>query len=291
MSIPQKMKAVQIVEYNKPYCVREVDVPQPQDLEPHQVLVKIAVASFCHTDEMVRMASMDKEFDVKLPCTGSHEGAGTVAAAGPSVDKFKVGQRVLCSILEHVDGNEAKQYPQYCSVKFGTPGITRDGMFTEYVVVDSRTAAHLPEGVSFEVAAPLACAGCTVWRGIKQAGLKPGRWLALVGSGGGLGHIGVRFAKELGYKVIGVDARDEGLEMTKRAGADLVLDARNGGNGLVDALARATGRGGADATVNISEAETAAATACAITRAHGLMVQIAQVFVATGMSKNGMLTR
>lgn len=159
----------------------------------------------------------------------------------------------------------------YCGVK------DADGYFAEYARIDSRWAAKLPDKVSFETAAPLACAGCTVYKGVVLAGLKGGEWIALVGSGGGLGHLGVQFAKALGLKVVGVDARDEGLELTRKGGADLVVDARKGDEAVVQEVQRVTNGVGVAATVNISDAKTAAATSCAITRMHGTVVQVAQV--------------
>lgn len=151
-----------------------------------------------------------------------------------------------------------------------------DGNFAEYVVVDGRNAARLPEKVSFQTAAPMACAGSTVWRGILQAGLKKGEWICLVGSGGGLGHLGVQFAKALGLMVIGIDARDEGLELTRSVGCDVVVDARKGKEEAVRQVQEVTNGDGADATVMLSDAMDAAALGCAATKMHGLLVQIAQ---------------
>lgn len=152
-----------------------------------------------------------------------------------------------------------------------------DGAFAEYLVCDGKEACKLPDAVSFETAAPLACAGCTVYRGVVQAKLKKGQWLGIVGSGGGLGHLGIQFAKAMGLKVVGVDARDVGLELSKQNGADVVVDAREEKNKVVQEVQSATGGEGVDATVNLSDAKSAAATACAITKMHGTVVQIAQV--------------
>jgi len=121
------------------------------------------------------------------------------------------------------------------------------------------------------------CAGRTAYRGVVQSKVPKGGWLALVGSGGGLGHLGIQFAKALGMKVIGIDARDEGLELSKSAGADLVVDARKGKDEVVKEVQQATDGVGCYATVNISEGRTAADIACAVTMMHGRMVQIAQV--------------
>ena len=110
-----------------------------------------------------------------------------------------------------------------------------------------------------------------------EARLKKGQWLGLVGSGGGLGHLGIQFAKAMGLKVVGIDARDEGLELTRQTGADVAIDARKGVEMVIEEVKKVTGGEGCPATVNISDGKTAAALACAITMMHGRMIQIAQV--------------
>ena len=165
-----------------------------------------------------------------------------------------------------------------------------DGAFAEYLICDGRESSKLPDSMSFETAAPLACAGCTVYRGVVQGGLKKGQWLGIVGSGGGLGHLGIQFAKAMGYKVVGVDARDEGLDLSKQMKADVVVDARKDLKEVVEEVQRATGGEGVDATVNVSDAKSAAATACAITRMRGKLVQIAQVGISIYCCPEQMLT-
>ena len=258
----------------------------PRDLAANDMLVKIAVASFCHTDKMVAAGTMG----AKVPVTGSHEGAGTVVAVGSAVTGFTVGDRVMCGLVYHpcrqcadcagLDartraGTAADDGVQYCTRLGAYLGVTADGFFAEYACVDAATTAPLPAGVRFATAAPLACAGSTVWRGILAADVREGQWLGIVGSGGGLGHLGIQFAKALGLKVVGVDARDEGLELSRQTGADCVVDARGGPQAAADAVQRATGGAGAHATLNLSDAPTAVATACAATRMHGVVVQIA----------------
>lgn len=220
-------------------------------------------------------------FGTSLPCIASHEGAGTVVAIGSDVTGFKVGSRVMCGLPYHPCGKCAdctgpETQRQYCTHIGGHSGVQRDGFFAEYAIVDSRTSTLLPDAVTLQSAAPLACAGRTIWAGVLAANLKKGQTIALVGSGGGLGHLGVQFAKALGLKVIGVDARDEGLALTKEAGADLVVDARKKKDDVVKQVQDFTDGEGADASIAISDADDAAALACAVTRMHGTMIQIAQ---------------
>jgi propanol-preferring alcohol dehydrogenase len=249
----------------------------PKNLAPEDILVKIGVASNCHTDGMVQHGT----FGTKLPVTASHEGAGTVVAVGSSVKTFKVGDRVMCGLPYHPCGKcqdctGPETWRQYCTNIIGHSGVHRDGFFAEYALVDARASTPIPNEVTLESAAPLACAGRTIWNGVLEAGLKKGEWIALVGSGGGLGHLGIQFAKALGLKVVGVDARDEGLALSKQNGADAVIDARHGKESVVEQVQKLTGGGGVDASVTISDAEDAAGLACAMTKMHGTMVQIAQ---------------
>ncbi|KAF2034617.1 NAD(P)-binding protein [Setomelanomma holmii] len=216
-----------------------------------------------------------------LPCTGSHEGAGTVVSVGPDVKDFKPGDRVMAGIIYHPCGTCSdcqgpENYRQYCQFSGGYCGVTTHGFFADYARIDASQAAKLPDAVTFGTAAPLACAGCTIYRGVILSGLKKGEWLAIVGSGGGLGHLGVQFAKALGLNVVGVDARDEGLELTRNGGADVVIDARKGDEEVVKAVHAVTNGEGVACTLNVSDASSAMATCCAITRMHGTVIQIAQ---------------
>lgn len=89
----------QVVEFNKPYQINSVPVPDPSSLGPHDLLVKIAVASYCHTDSMIQSGV----FGTSLPVTASHEGAGTVVATGESATSFQ-GTRVMCGLPFHPCG-------------------------------------------------------------------------------------------------------------------------------------------------------------------------------------------
>ena len=106
--------------------------------------------------------------------------------------------------------------------------------------------------------------------------MKAGETIALVGAGGGLGHLGCQFARALGLQVIGIDTRDEGLKLAKDSGANVIIDARQGKEKVVEEVQRVTNGMGADATVNVSDNAEAAGLSCAVTKMHGTMIQIAQ---------------
>jgi len=276
VDIPEKMLAAQLVEFKKPYKIHEVPTPG-KDWDENDLLVKVAVGSLCHTDGMVSEGIMG----TKLPCIGSHEGAGTVVKVGSAISEFKVGDRILCSLTYHrcgacADCKGPERDTQYCANVGGYLGVTVDGSFAEYEVVDGRECCRLPDNVSFQSGAPLACAGITVWGGLVRAELKSGQSVAIVGGGGGLGHLGVQFAKALGLRVIAIDARDEALALAKECGADTLIDARQDKAKVVEEVKKVTGGQGADATLNVSDHESAAATGAAVTKMHGILVQIAQ---------------
>lgn len=163
-------------------------VSTPSSLKEYEMLLKTAVASLCHTDGMV----IAGKFPTKLPCTASHEGTGIVVAMGNKVDNFREGDRVMSGLPRNPCGScincqGPNDWHQYCQNIEGHNGVMIDGAFAEYHVVDSRNSCHIPDTVSFASAAPLACAGCTIYRAIIVSGVTKGGWLAIVGAGGGLG--------------------------------------------------------------------------------------------------------
>lgn len=261
-------------QFNKPYKIHQV--PTPTQLKDYEVLLKTVVASLCHTDSMVTAG----KFPTKLPCTASHEGTGIVKAVGSKVNNFKVGDRVMSGLPRNPCGIcyncKSDDWHQYCEDIEGHIGIIVDGAFAEYHVVDSRSSCHIPDNVSFTSAAPLACAGSTIYRSIIVSKVKEGGWLAIVGAGGGLGHLGIQFAQAKGINVVAIDARDEGLELCKKAGAEHIFDARQGSENVVQKVQDLTGGLGVHAAINVSEHESSADLACQVTRMHGYMIQVAQ---------------
>lgn len=99
---PKTMKAIQIQEFNEPYHVSEVAVPSPK---PHQVLVRVKAAGFCHTDLM----ALNNDFNTKLPFIGSHEPAGIIEEIGSEVTGFAKGDRVGCINFDSVCGKKNSQ--------------------------------------------------------------------------------------------------------------------------------------------------------------------------------------
>jgi propanol-preferring alcohol dehydrogenase len=93
------------------------------------------------------------------------------------------------------------------------------------VIADSRYVGHLKDNVNFLEIAPILCAGVTVYKGLKETETKPGEWVAISGIGG-LGHVAVQYAKAMGMHVAAIDVADDKLELAKKLGADLVVNAK-----------------------------------------------------------------
>ncbi len=217
----QMMKAAVVHEFGKPLVIEEVPVPE---VPPGQVLVKVVASGVCHTD----LHAADGDWPVKpsLPFIPGHEGVGYVAAVGAGVTHVKEGDRVgvpwlhtACGHCEHcITGWET-----LCDSQQMT-GYTVNGGYAEYVLADPGYVGKLPDTLEFAPAAPVLCAGVTVYKGLKMLECKPGDWVAISGIGG-LGHMAVQYAKAMGFHVIAVDVADEKLALAKTLGADVTLNA------------------------------------------------------------------
>lgn len=217
------MKAAQYDARDNKVHVNDVPIPTPG---PGRLLVKIAGASLCHSDVMMFEPNDQGLILGKNPVTMGHEAAGTVAALGEGVTDFKVGDKV--GFLPAVDccfecEPCRKTHNAWCRKGCKMQGFSEDGYFAEYAVVEARGTMILPEGMDTVSAAPLFCAGVTAFHGVEDCHLQPGQWMAIIGTGG-LGHLGVQYAKAMGLKVIGIDLSDDQLEAAKSCGADYTFN-------------------------------------------------------------------
>jgi propanol-preferring alcohol dehydrogenase len=219
------MRAQVLEAFNKPYTLK--DIPEPESPKGKDVLVKVSAASYCHTDAVFASGSMWKD----LPRVGSHEFAGEIVTLGPEVDSslgLSVGSKVGvpgrayqpcgdCYECRHNDG-DPDRYGVWCT-KAGNLGLSRNGGFEEYALADSRQVAPMPEGLSPIDTAPLMCAGLTIWNALEASGVNvsggdnTGLTVAIIGAGGGLGHLGVQFAAQLGCRVIAMDTGEGALQL------------------------------------------------------------------------------
>jgi propanol-preferring alcohol dehydrogenase len=216
------MKAAVVHKFGQPLTIEQVPVPTPG---AGQILVKIAASGVCHTD--LHAADGDWPVKPKPPFIPGHEGVGHVAAVGPGVSHVKEGDRVgvpwlytACGHCKYCLGG----WETLCEKQQNT-GYSVNGGFAEYVVADPNYVGCLPASVSFVDIAPILCAGVTVYKGLKMTDTKPDDWVVVSGIGG-LGHVAVQYAKAMGLNVIAVDVDDAKLDLARKLGASLGVNAR-----------------------------------------------------------------
>ncbi|KAF2736068.1 GroES-like protein [Polyplosphaeria fusca] len=243
--IPKTMKAIQLMKYKTKLQLNEILVPTMKD---NDILVKIAAAGWCHTDTQV----WEGVYESPTPIVPSHEPVGTVVAVGPKAgDKWKIGQRVGPIFMQHAChscwGCETTNDLRHCINK-DMRGLMQDGGFAEYMIGDPDNTVAIPDSISFEQAAPLMCAGHTVWTGIERAEVPTTEAIGIIGVGG-LGSLGIQFAKALGHPVVAIDNRPEGRALATEASlkADLVIDSND--PDAVDKVKDWAGKGGLAAVV------------------------------------------
>ncbi len=216
------MRAAVVTELGKPLDIREIDRPEPG---PGQILVRVMASGVCHTD--LHAVSGDWPVKPTPPFIPGHEGVGEVAAVGAGVVGVKEGDRVgvpwlytACGHCEHCVGG----WETLCESQQNT-GYSVNGGFADYVLADPDFVGHLPDKLDFGGAAPVLCAGVTVYKGLKETEVKPGQWVAISGIGG-LGHMAVQYALAMGMRVVAVDVADDKLALARSLGAEAVVNAR-----------------------------------------------------------------
>jgi propanol-preferring alcohol dehydrogenase len=233
----EMMKAARVHQFGQPLVIEDVPVPVP---DKGEILVKVMACGVCHTD----LHAADGDWPVKpaLPFTPGHEVVGVVAGLGPDMTDFKLGDAVGVAWL-----HDACMRCEYCETGWETvcehqhnTGYSCDGGFAEYVIAAAPFAARLPAGVNFAEIAPILCAGVTTYKGLKETEARPGEWVAISGIGG-LGHVGIQYAKAMGLHVAALDIAPDKLALARTAGADIAVDARSP-DAVADIL-KATGGG------------------------------------------------
>lgn len=216
------MRAAVVREFKKPLVIEELPVPEPDD---DQILVRFQATGVCHTD--LHAAHGDWPVKPTPPFIPGHEGVGYVAKAGKNVKRVKEGDRVGVPWLHTACG-----YCPHCRTGWETlcgsqqnTGYSVNGSFAEYGLADPDFVGRLPDALDFGPAAPVLCAGVTVYKGLKETEARPGEWVVISGVGG-LGHMAVQYAKAMGLHVAAVDVHEDKLALARDLGADLLVDAR-----------------------------------------------------------------
>lgn len=228
------MRAQILTSFNKPYTFTS-DHPKPGTVHPGDVLVRVLAASYCHTDTVYSQGVMAP---ATLPRVGCHEFAGEIVAHGEGISA-KLLERLAPGTLVGVPvrsyhpcgqcsdcmntKDDVERYSVFCQ-HAGRLGVSIDGGFQDYVCVDARQIEPIPSPLTPIEVAPLMCAGLTIFAALQRAQYEykireaTCTSVAIIGAGGGLGHLGVQFALKMGFiKVIAADASDGALATVREA--------------------------------------------------------------------------
>lgn len=239
------MRAMYYEQFGAAPEIRTLPDPTPTN---GGVVIAVKATGLCRSDWH---GWMGHDPDIKLPHVPGHELAGTIAAVGRDVRRFKVGDRVTVPFvsgcghcMECRSGNQ-----QVCEEQF-QPGFTHWGSFAEYVAIDyaEQNLVHLPDEISYETAASLGCRFATSFRAVVDQGrLQGGEWLAVHGCGG-VGLSAIMIGAALGANVVAIDIAEDKLALAKALGASVTIDSRSVAD-VSEAVREVTG-GGAHVSVD-----------------------------------------
>jgi alcohol dehydrogenase, propanol-preferring len=217
--MPKMMRAVQVSRPNGPFELTEREIPEPG---PGQVRIQVEACGVCHSDALVKGGAYP---GLTLPRIPGHEIAGRIDKVGGNVSEWKKGDRVgvgwhgghdfVCNSCRSglfINCDNAK-----------VTGISHDGGYAEYVVVPHETVARIPDQIEATEAAPLLCAGVTTFNSLRNSGTRPGGTVAVQGIGG-LGHLGIQYAAQLGYRTVAVSRGADKKEFALQLGANEYID-------------------------------------------------------------------
>jgi D-arabinose 1-dehydrogenase-like Zn-dependent alcohol dehydrogenase len=217
------MKAVQVSQAGGNFELVERAIPQPGR---GQVRIKVEACGICHSDVLVKEGLWP---GIQYPRVPGHEIAGHIDAVGPDVTNWKAGQRAgvgwhggHCFQCEPCRGGD------FMLCQFGKiTAISFDGGYAEYMVAPAEAVAAIPDDLPADQAAPLLCAGITVYNALRNAGARAGDLVAVQGIGG-LGHLGIQYAHQMGFRTVAI-GRGKGKErLARKLGAHQYVDTSAG---------------------------------------------------------------
>ncbi|ORY67187.1 alcohol dehydrogenase [Pseudomassariella vexata] len=226
MALQQLQKAAVVIRENGSFRFEIRQTPIPS-IQPWEILVKLSATSICGTDIAMAAGYVGPTCDIL-----GHEGVGRVVRIGSGVDPstVKVGDRIGIAWLRDICGN-----CPCCAVPGGevrcveqlNSGRKHDGTLQEYCTVPNRYVLKLPDELNIPdpVIAPILCAGVTAYSALKAGAAVPGEWAAISGAGGGVGALGIQYAKAMGYRVIAIDVGPTKEGFCLEQGAEVYCDA------------------------------------------------------------------
>src|SRR5437867_6053511 len=230
-----KMRVVQVTRPNGPFEISEREIPEPG---AGQVRVKVEACGICHSDMFVKEGLWP---GLQYPRVPGHEVAGRVDALGGNVTEWKKGQRVgvgwhggHCFVCEHCRRGDFAM-----CVNRKVTGFDFDGGYAEYMIAPAAALAAIPDELLAEEAGPFMCAGVTVYNALRNSGARGGDVVVVHGIGG-LGHLGVQYARQMGFKTVALGRGKDKEPLAKKLGAHHYIDSDAG-----DAAAELQKLGGA----------------------------------------------
>jgi D-arabinose 1-dehydrogenase-like Zn-dependent alcohol dehydrogenase len=209
------------VEVSAPGVLRVVERPISEP-GAGQVRIRVEACGICHTDAATVTGAYP---GLTLPRVPGHEVVGRVEALGSGVSRWKIGQRVGVGLIAGEDG-VCEPCRRGDTVNCQNPvvsGVTVDGGYAEVMIAESRGIASIPDELNSAEAAPLLCAGITTYNALRNAGLRGGDLVAVQGIGG-LGHLGIQFARHMGFHTLAIGRGREKEKLAKDLGAHVYID-------------------------------------------------------------------
>jgi len=187
-----------------------------------QVRIRVDACGVCHTDAATVTGAYP---GLTLPRVPGHEVVGRIDAMGSGVSRWTLGQRVGIGYFGGEDGvcEPCRRGDMVNCRNPVIPGITTDGGYAEVMIAESRGLAAIPDDLAPVEAAPLLCAGITTYNALRNAGLRGGDLVAVQGIGG-LGHLGIQFARHMGFRTVAIGRGREKEELAKDLGAHVYVD-------------------------------------------------------------------
>ena len=218
-----KMKAVQVSKPGGNLELVERNIPDPAR---NQVRIKVEACGICHSDALVKEGHWP---GIQYPRIPGHEIAGRIDAVGADVANWKPGQRVgvgwhggHCFTCDPCRRGDFINCPNE-----KITGISHDGGYAEYVVTSAEAVAAIPDDLPAAEAAPLLCAGITVFNALRNSGARAGDLVAVQGIGG-LGHLGIQYARQMGFRTFAIGRGKDKEALTRKLGAVHYVDTSAG---------------------------------------------------------------
>jgi propanol-preferring alcohol dehydrogenase len=187
-----------------------------------QVRIRVEACGVCHSDAATITGSYP---GLSLPRVPGHEVVGRIEALGAGVTRWKIGQRVGVGFFGGEDGvcEPCRRGDMVNCQNPVVPGITVDGGYAEVMIAEARGIASIPDELTSAQAAPLLCAGITTYNALRNAGLRGGDLVAVQGIGG-LGHLGIQFARQMGFRTVAIGRGTDKKKLAQELGAHLYID-------------------------------------------------------------------